>query len=117
MEIEVTNLNRVMMAKNIQTGKLYAIKIISKDDATKVNLSTFQRVLKNEVEILQKLNHQNIIKLVEYNLEGDIVYLENGKQILVFYIVLEFAEGGDLFEYLCVEGRSFSEEVSRYYFH
>lgn len=58
---------------------MYAIKIISKDDATKVNLATFQRVLKNEVEILQKLNHQNIIKLVEYNLEGDIVYLENGK--------------------------------------
>jgi len=65
---------------------------------------------------LQRLNHQNIIKLVEFNLEGDIVYLENGKQILVFYIVLEFAEGGDLFEYLCVEGRGFLEEVSRYYF-
>lgn len=63
------------------------------------------------------MNHQNIIKLVEFNLEGDYVYLENGKQILVFYIVLEFAEGGDLFEYLCVEGRSFSEEVARYYFH
>ncbi|CDW73506.1 protein kinase domain containing protein [Stylonychia lemnae] len=105
-----------MLAKNIQTQKLYAIKIISKDDAEKVNLATFQRVLKNEVEILQKLNHQNIIKLVEFNLEGDIVFLENGKQILVFYIVLEFAEGGDLFEYLCVEGRSFSEEVARYYF-
>ena len=46
-----------MMAKNIQTNKMYAIKIISKDDATKVNLATFQRVLNNEVEILQKLNH------------------------------------------------------------
>jgi serine/threonine protein kinase len=51
------DLNRVMLSKNIQTGKLYAIKIISKDDATKVNLATFQRVLKNEVEILQRLNH------------------------------------------------------------
>ena len=63
------------------------------------------------------MNHQNIIKLVEYNLDGDYVFLADGNQILVFYIVLEFAEGGDLFEYLCVDGRSFSEDVSRYYFH
>ena len=51
---------------------------------------------------MQKMNHQNIIQLVEYNLEGEYVYLADGNKILVFYIVLEFAEGGDLFEYLCL---------------
>ena len=105
-----------MLARNIHTGNLYAVKIISRDDAEKVSLSTFTKVLSNEVEILQKLNHQNIIQLVEYNLEGEYVYLADGNKILVFYIVLEFAEGGDLFEYLCLYGRSFSEEVCRYYF-
>lgn len=106
-----------MLARNIHTEKLYAIKIISKDDAEKVNLETFRKILNNEVEILQKLNHQNIIQLVEFNLEGEYVFLADGNKILVFYIVLEFAEGGDLFEYLCLQGRSFSEEVARYYFH
>ena len=91
-----------MLARNIHTENLYAIKIISKDDAVKVSLSTFRKVLNNEVQILQKMNHQNIIQLVEYNLEGEYVYLADGNKILVFYIVLEFAEGGDLFEYLCL---------------
>jgi serine/threonine protein kinase len=50
-----------MLARNIHNGNLYAVKIISKDDAVKVSLSTFTKVLSNEVEILQKLNHQNII--------------------------------------------------------
>ena len=105
------------MAKNIATQKLYAVKLVSKEDAEKVSLQTFNKILRNEVEILQKLNHQNIIQLVEYNLEGEYVHLADGNRILVFYIVLEFAEGGDLFEYLCEDGRSFSEEVARYYFH
>ena len=50
-----------MLARNINTENLYAIKIISKDDAVKVSLSTFRKVLNNEVQILQKMNHQNII--------------------------------------------------------
>ena len=85
------------MAKHIQTEKLYAVKLISKNDAEKVSLATFRRILANEVEILQRLNHGNIIQLVEFNLEGEYVLLADGNQILVFYIVLEFAEGGDLF--------------------
>ena len=54
---------------------------------------------------------------MEFNLDGDLVTLIDGREILVFYLVLEFAEGGDLFEYLCVYGRGFSEPVARYYFH
>lgn len=83
----------------------------------KVNLATFKKVLENEVTILQRLKHTNIIQLVEYNLNGDYVHLADGRNLLVFYLVLEFAEGGDLFEYLCVQGRGFTEPVARYYFH
>lgn len=68
-----------MLARNVHSEKMYAIKLISKDDAEKVCLATFQKVLKNEVEILQRLNHQNIIKLVEYNLKGDYVFLADGR--------------------------------------
>lgn len=106
-----------MLARNVYTKKNYAIKIVSKADAEKVSLEAFMKVLRNEVDILQRLDHQNIIKLVESNLKGDYVYLSDGRKILVFYIVLEFAEGGDLFEYLSILGKGFSEDVSRYYFH
>jgi serine/threonine protein kinase len=55
---------------------------------------------------------------VEFNLDGEFMYLAGtGEKKLVYYIVLEFAEGGDLFEYLCLEGKGFSEETSLYYFH
>ena len=106
-----------MLARNVYSKKLFAVKIISKEDAMKVNYDVFRRVLSNEVDILQRLNHQNIIKLVEYNLDGEFVYLCDGRSLLVFYIVLEFAEGGDFFEYLCEDGRGFSEDVARYYFY
>jgi serine/threonine protein kinase len=90
-----------MLARHVYSKKLYAIKLISKQDAERVGLDKFRSVLSNEVEILQRLNHSNIIKLVEFNLEGDFVYFSDGRKMLAFYMVLEFAEGGDLFEYLC----------------
>lgn len=41
-----------MLARNVKTKKLFAIKIISKQDAQRVSLPTFRRVLSNEVDIL-----------------------------------------------------------------
>jgi serine/threonine protein kinase len=106
-----------MLARHVYTKKLYAIKLISREDAIKVGLETFRNVISNEVDILQRLNHSNIIKLVEYNLDGDFVYFSDGRKMLAFYIVLEFAEGGDLFECLCTSVGGFTEEVSLFYFH
>ncbi len=82
-----------------------------------MGLETFRNVISNEVDILQRLNHSNIIKLVEYNLDGDFVYFSDGRKMLAFYMVLEFAEGGDLFECLCTSVGGFSEEVALFYFH
>lgn len=80
-----------MLSRNVYTKKHYAIKIISKADAEKVSIEAFMKVLRNEVDILEKLDHKNIIKLLESNLKGDYLYLDDGRKILVFYIVLEFA--------------------------
>lgn len=46
----------------------------------------------NEVTLLQKLNHPNIIQLVEYNCDGEIVVKNSGKTIQIFFIVLELVE-------------------------
>jgi len=72
----------------------------------------------NEVTLLQKLDHPNIIQLVEYNCDGEIVVKNSGKTIQIFFIVLELVEQGDLFSYIKVQNArgGFNEQFSRYYF-
>ena len=38
------------------------------------------------------MDHPNIIKLVEYNCDGEIIVKPNGKAEQVFFIVLELVE-------------------------
>jgi len=63
-----------------------AVKIIRKTGST-FGRRARQQHLRNEVKILQAVNHPNIIKL------EDVVDCEN-----FLFIVLELAEGGELFE-------------------
>lgn len=44
-------------------------------------------------------HHESIIKLVEYNWEG-VLKKGSGETKEVLYVVLEYAEGGDLFDYV-----------------
>ncbi|KAI1300251.1 CBL-interacting protein kinase 10 [Halotydeus destructor] len=60
--------------------------------------------LKNELDVLEKLPHVNIIKLYEHFIIDDKVY-----------IFMELAKGGTLYHY--VSGRGpFSEDISRMFF-
>jgi serine/threonine protein kinase len=63
-------------------------------------LAAFKKIIKNEVHLLETMKHPNIIKLVEYNYEGEIVIKPSGKAIQVFFIVLELVEQGDLFSFI-----------------
>jgi len=38
------------------------------------------------------MDHPNIIKLVEYNWEGEVIIKPSGKAIQVFFLVLELVE-------------------------
>jgi len=64
------------------------------------------------------MDHPNIIRLVEYNCNGEIVVKNSGKTIQIYFIVLELVEQGDLFSYIKVQNAKggFSELFSRYYF-
>jgi serine/threonine protein kinase len=63
---------------------------------------------------MSKLKHGYIVNLVEYNKEG-VLEKEDGTTKTVFYIVLELASGGELFDFVAQTG-AFREDVARYYF-
>lgn len=111
--------SKVKLAASKTNGsRFYAIKIIKRHHVEKVSLDAFKQILVNEVTLLQKLNHPNIIQLVEYNCDGEIVVKSSGKTIQIYFIVLELVEQGDLFSYIKVQNTrgGFNEQFSRYYF-
>ena len=86
-----------------------AIKLlINKDDSTSIYDNC-----KSEIEIMDKLDHPNVIKQYAY---GEALYKKQGKEDLKkFYIALEIAKGGELFDYIAHTG-PLSEPMCRYYF-
>ena len=74
------------------------------------------KLVKNEIEVMKELDHQNIVKLLDYEYEAEYRRPKQTKGVKVFYIALELVGGGELFDFIAETGR-FSEEVARYYFH
>lgn len=70
--------------------------------------------MSNEVALLSSVNHPSVIKLVEFNLNGELVVKPSGKCIQIFFIVLELVVKGDLFSIM--ESGAFSERVARFFF-
>jgi len=75
----------VKLAISNETHQRVAIKVINKKKMKPEELE----LQRNETQILKRCNHPNIIKLIDY--------FETIEQI---YLVLEYLEGGDLFDYL-----------------
>ena len=92
----------VILMKNILTKKKHAVKIISK-----INLSNKKMdMILNEKSILQKLNNPFIVKL-NYHFQDP----------LSFYLVLEYVNGGDLYN-LLHNNKNFLDNLNilKYYF-
>jgi len=70
-----------LAASKNHSNQFYAIKIIKRHHVEKISLTMFKQILLNEVTLLQKMNHPNIIRLVEYNCNGEIVVKDSGKTI------------------------------------
>ena len=99
---------------DLRTKRYHAIKIIKRHKVESVSLTRFKRVLENEVALLASMKHQNVIKLCEYNLSGELVVKPDGRCIQIFFIVLELVDHGDLFS--IIESGNFSERLARYFF-
>ncbi|CBL43447.1 Serine/threonine-protein kinase par-1 [Caenorhabditis elegans] len=90
------NFAKVKLAKHVITGHEVAIKII---DKTALNPSSLQKLFR-EVKIMKQLDHPNIVKLYQ---------VMETEQTL--YLVLEYASGGEVFDYLVAHGRMKEKEA------
>jgi len=96
---------KVKLAKD-EGNTRYAIKILKQD-------SDFDELVSTEVNALRTLDHLNIIKLFEVN-TGTQVHPRKGTKS-VKYIVLELAQGGELFDFVALGG-ALNERTARYFF-
>lgn len=90
---------QVWKIKHKRTGKYYACKQVAKEKVQKM-MSQFKR----EIFIMYELNHPHIVKLYHH--------FEEGKY---FFLVMELAEGGNLFQKLVAE-KCFLERQANLFF-
>ncbi|XP_074030673.1 MAP/microtubule affinity-regulating kinase 3-like [Leptinotarsa decemlineata] len=87
----------VMLAKHVLTGEEVAIKIF---DKTQLEPGLLQGLYR-EAKIMKMLDHPNIVKLFQV--------IETATN---FYLVMEYASGGSMYDYLARQGRM-NENVAR----
>lgn len=93
---------KVLLVKQLSTGKLFAQKQLKKVSLLMNDEKNLIRTL-NERKILEKVNHDNIVKLYYAFQDFNKVYL-----------ILEYLDGGELFYHLAQEP-FLSEKSSCYY--
>jgi len=84
------NFAKVKVARHALTGAEVAVKIV---DKTSLNESSMAK-LKREVDIMKEMDHPNIVKLYE------VIDTET-----TLYMIMEYAAGGEVFDYLVEHGR------------
>uniref|UniRef100_A0A0N4Z5Z6 Serine/threonine-protein kinase par-1 n=1 Tax=Parastrongyloides trichosuri TaxID=131310 RepID=A0A0N4Z5Z6_PARTI len=90
------NFAKVKLAKHMPTDQEVAIKII---DKSSMNSTSIQKLYR-EVKIMKQLDHPNIVKLYQ------VMETET-----TLYLVMEFASGGEVFDYLVAHGRMKEKEA------
>ncbi|XP_063301666.1 serine/threonine-protein kinase SIK1 isoform X2 [Pelobates fuscus] len=88
----------VKQARHRVTNTQVAIKII---DKTRLDQSNLEKIYR-EVQIMKKLRHPHIIRLYQVMETKDMIY-----------IVTEYAQNGELFDFLTVRGRLTEEEARK----
>ncbi|KAI9126104.1 hypothetical protein K1719_003522 [Acacia pycnantha] len=91
---------KVYHAKNLQSGKSVALKVVGKEKVIKVGM---MEQMKREISVMKMVEHPNIVELYE-------VMASKSK----IYIAMELVRGGELFNKIA-RGR-LREDVARVYF-
>lgn len=91
-ELGKGSFGNVLLVQHKKTNAKYALKVVDKQHVlTEPNKSSFLR----EVEITYKIHHPNIVKLFGHFEDNECCYL-----------LMEYIDGGDLFSYIPVNGKS-----------
>lgn len=77
------NFGKVKLARNVETGRYFAVKILEKSKVIDLKISD---QIKREIATLKLLKHPNVVRLQEV--------LASKTKI---YMVLEYVTGGELF--------------------
>ncbi|ELR14943.1 MAP/microtubule affinityregulating kinase [Acanthamoeba castellanii str. Neff] len=91
---------KVKLATHVLTGERVAVKIILK---SKLDEDTLKKVYR-EVRIMKLLNHPNIIRLYEV--------IETEK---VLFLVMEYASGGEVLDFIVAHGRLQEREARKFF--
>lgn len=103
---------RVRLAKNVHTGKLAAVKIVPKLNFKKLENPKYKNNdatrlpygIEREIIIMKLISHPNIMGLCDV--------WENKNDL---YLILEYIEGGELFDYLIKRGKLLEFEAISYF--
>ncbi|KAI0766949.1 Pkinase-domain-containing protein [Trametes elegans] len=104
---------RVRLARHTKTGQYAAVKIVSKTALlnSRMSLSSLgeeaERILhsiEREIVIMKLIDHPNIMRLYDV--------WETSTEL---YLILEYVEGGELFDYICSKGRLVAKEALGYF--
>ncbi|GAA5855207.1 hypothetical protein JCM8547_008984 [Rhodosporidiobolus lusitaniae] len=96
---------RVKLAKHKTTGQYAAVKIVPKprrsnqEKADKMLLG-----IEREIVIMKLIEHPNVLRLMDV--------WETGSEL---YLIMEYVEGGELFDYLVSKGRLHADEARHYF--
>lgn len=82
---------KVKLAKNLDTNEIVAIKIVRKDYLE--NKPSLKKKMRREISVLKVLSHPNLMSLI------DVFEIETH-----LFLVMEFVDGLELFEYLVRRG-------------
>ena len=100
-EIGEGTFGKVKLATHSITQENVAVKILEKSKISEA--SDIDRITR-EIYILKIIRHPNIIQLYEI--------IENSKKI---YLVMEYASGGELFDYISNNGKLTEQEACKFY--
>ena len=104
---------RVRIARHVKTKQYAAVKIVSKTALVNSRMSLnslaedHERILlgiEREIVIMKLIEHPNIMRLYDV--------WETSTEL---YLVLEYVEGGELFDYICENGRLSTSEALGYF--
>ena len=95
---------KVNLGLNVLTGRVVAIKSFNKSMKTKYGEAINMDKILYEINLMRKLNHQNITKILE-TFEDEQLY----------FIIMEYINGGNLFSYV-KKRRKLSEKIAKFIF-